>query len=70
MAIGGRLPLFRLAAADWSDRLQLESVWGRAHESQRIRFVWSGGGAAYRNGCTDAFSRHTFGERHWHFKVL
>ena len=41
------LPLFT------SDRcgklVELESVGGRAHESQCIRFVWSGGGVAYRD---------------------
>ena len=50
--------------------IQLKSVGGRAHESQCVRFVWSGGDAAYRNGRTDAFSRHAFREQHWHLKVL
>ena len=48
----------------------LAAVGGRAHESQCIRIVWSGGDAAYRNGRTDAFSRYAFRERHWHLKVL
>jgi hypothetical protein len=61
----------RLATLDWSGKLiQLESVGGRAHESQCIRFVGSSGGAAYRNGGTDAFSDHAFAERHWYLKVL
>jgi hypothetical protein len=61
---------FRAATPDWAGRLiQLESVGGRAHESQCIRIVWSGGDAAYRNGSTDAFSRHAFCERHWQLKV-
>jgi hypothetical protein len=60
-----------LATPDWCDRLfQLESVGGRAHEAQRIRFVWNGGGAAYRNGGADAFPRYAFRERDWHLKVL
>jgi hypothetical protein len=50
--------------------IQLESVGGRAHESRCIRFVWSGGGAAYRNRRTDAFSRGAFAQRHRHLKVL
>jgi hypothetical protein len=50
--------------------LKLESVGGRAHESQCIRFVWNGGGAAYRNGGADAFPRYAFRERDWHLKVL
>jgi len=63
--------IFGLATPDWAGRLiQLESVGGRAHESQCIRIVWSGGDAAYRNGGIDAFSRHAFRERHWHLKVL
>ena len=60
-----------LATLDWCDRLiQLGSVGGRAHEAQCIRFVWSGGRAAYRNDGADAFSRHSVRERHWHLKVL
>jgi hypothetical protein len=63
--------IFGLATPDWAARLiQLESVGGRAHESQCIRIVWSGGDAAYRNGRTDAFSRHALRERDWHLKVL
>jgi hypothetical protein len=62
---------FPLAAPDWAGSLaRLESVGGRAHESQCIRIVWSGGDAAYRNGRTDAFSRYALRERHWHLKVL
>jgi len=49
---------------------QSESVGGRAHESGCIHFVWSGGGAAYRNGGADAFSRRAFAQRHRHLKVL
>jgi hypothetical protein len=57
--------IFGLATPDWAGRLiQLESVGGRAHESQCIRIVWSGGDAAYRTGRTDAFSRRAFSERH------
>ena len=53
--------IFGLATPEWCDRLiQLESVGGRAHEAQYIRFVWSGDGAAYRNGGVVAFSRYTF----------
>ena len=60
-----------LPIPDWSDRLiQSESVGGRAHESQCIRFVWSGAGTAYRDGGADAFSRHAIRDRHWHPKVL
>jgi hypothetical protein len=63
--------IFGLAIPDWCGRLfKSESVGGRAHESQCIRFVWSGGLAAYRNGGADAFSRYSARERHWHLKVL
>jgi hypothetical protein len=64
-------PVPWLATPDWSDRLnQSESVGGRAHESQCIRFVWSSGGTAYRDGGADAFSRHAIRDRNWHPKVL
>ena len=60
-----------IATLDWGVKLiRSEQVGGRAHEPQCIRFVWSGGDAAYHNGGTDAFSRHAFRERHWHLKVL
>jgi hypothetical protein len=60
-----------IATLDWGVKLiRSEQVGGRAHESQCIRFVWGGGGAAHRSGGTDAFSRHAFRERHWHPKVL
>jgi hypothetical protein len=60
-----------LATLDWGIKLiRSEQVGGRAHESQCVRFVWGGGGAAHRSGGTDAFSRHAFRERHWHPKVL
>jgi hypothetical protein len=63
--LAGSAPSSRLAALDWFGKvIQLESVGGRAHESQCIRFVWSGGGAAYRNGGTDAFLRRAFAQRH------
>ena len=63
--------ILALATPDWCNRLsQLESVGGRAHEAQYVRFVWSGGGAAYCNDGADAFSRYAFRERHWHPKVL
>ena len=65
------LALLGIATLDWIDKLiRSEQVGGRAHESQCIRFVWGGGGAAHRSGGTDAFSRHAFRERHWHPKVL
>jgi hypothetical protein len=36
-----------IATLDWGVRLiRSEQVGGRAHESQCIRFVWGGGGAA------------------------
>jgi hypothetical protein len=67
----GPIAFFGLATPDWCGRLfQLESVGGRAHESQFIRFVWSSGGTAYRDGGTNAFSHHAFRERRWHLKVL
>jgi hypothetical protein len=50
--------------------IRLESVGGRTPESQCIHFVWRGGGAAYRNGGTDAFSRRALRQRHWRLKVL
>jgi len=63
--------VFWLATPDWCGKLtQLESVGGRAHEAQCICFVWSGGGAAYRNGGADAFSRYASRERQWRLKVL
>ena len=63
--------IFGLATPEWCDRLfQLESVGGRAHEAQYICFVWSGDGAAYRNGGVVTFSRYTFRQRHWQLKVL
>jgi hypothetical protein len=67
----GGAPSSRLATPDWFGKLiQLESVGGRAHESQCIRSVWSGGGAAYRDGGTDAFSSRAFAQRYRHLKVL
>ena len=60
-----------VATSDWCDKLILsEQVGGRAHEAQCIRFVWSGGSSAFRNGGADAFSRHAFGRQCWQLKVL
>jgi integrase len=61
------IPPGRIGLVNW---IQLESVGGRAHESQCIRFVWSRGGSAYRNRGADAFSRGAFAQRHRHLKVL
>jgi hypothetical protein len=35
-----------------------------------IRFIWTCGGTAYRNGGVDVFSRHAFRRRCWQLKVL
>jgi hypothetical protein len=60
-----------IATPDWGDKLiQSEQVGGRAHETQCICFVWSGGGAAYRNGGADGFSRDAFRRRCWQLEVL
>ena len=60
-----------VATLDWRDKLiQSEQVGGRAHEAQSIRLVWSCGGAAYRNGGANAFSRDAFRRRRWQFEVL
>ena len=64
-------PLFGLATSDWSDKLiQLEQVGGRAHESQRVCFVWSGGASAYRHGGVDVFSRDAFRRQCWQLEML
>jgi len=61
---------YGVATPDWGDKLiQSEQVGGRAHEAQ-FGFVWSGGGAAHRNGGADAFSRDVFHRRCWKFEVL
>jgi hypothetical protein len=61
--------IFGLATSDWCDKL-VQQVGGQAHETQCIRFVWSGGGAAYRNGGADGFSRDAFRRRCWQLEVL
>jgi hypothetical protein len=64
-------PPLWVATPDWGDKLiQLEQVGGRAHEPQCIRFVWSCGGATYRNGGADGFSRDAFQRRCWQLEVL
>ena len=65
------IAFFGLATPDPCGKLiRLGSVGGPAHEAQCICFVWSGSGAAYRNGGADAFSRYSSRERQWQLKVL
>src|SRR5262249_29115096 len=71
---GNRGPLFAFGGSSSLIRVvdctnQSKSGDG-LHEAQSIRPVWSCGGAAYRNGGANAFSRDAFRRRRWQFEVL